>query len=203
MSASLAQLSMAAMTCGSHYGCKIKQNPAAWAAPRCDHTGATPSPLTSAWMDSASNLCCATGMLRASAAVGMWVQAGRTALWPGEWRAGSKQQELANGLVAEGWGWRESLSTGAGRCPCCLQSGMDLCGCRVQAGLQLLPQSEHHIHIPVTFFWHLFPSLEVADLQEGRVNREMDLTCSLSAAPAVSEEFVSCPELCLSQAELS
>lgn len=39
------------------------------------------------------------------------------------------------------------------------------------------------------FFWHLFPSLEVAELQEGRVKRGTALTCHLSAAPALPEEF--------------
>lgn len=207
VSASLAPLSVvmraAAAPCVSHSACETKPNPTAWTAPRRDHVQATPSPSASARMDSASNLFCAMGMPRALAAAGAWAQAGRRALQAGERGAGSNWQELVNELVVEGWGWRVGLSAGAGRCPCCLQRGMDLCGWRIQAGLQLLPQSEHHIHIPVEFFWHLFPSLEVAELQEGRVKREKDLTCHLSAAPAVLEEFASCPESCLSQAELS
>lgn len=202
-SASRAPLSVvmrvAATPSMSHYGCETKPNPTAWTAPRLDHARTTPSPSASARTDSASNLCCATGMPRASAAAGAWQrrQVGELC-GQGSGVQAATVRSSPNGLAVEGWGWREGLSAGAGHRPCCLQRGTDLCGWRVQAGLQPLPQSEYHIHIPVTFFWHLFPSLEVAELQDGREKREMDIICHLSAALAVSEEFACCPELCLS-----
>lgn len=205
MSASLTPLSVvmrvAASPCASHYGCETKPNPTVWTAPRHDHTQATPSPSASARTDSASNLC-AMGMPKASATAGAWVQAGRRAL-----RAGERVQAATSRTSPMGWWWTAGsggrvCQPGLAVIPAACSTGWTFCGWRVQAGLQPLLQSEHHIHIPLTFFWHLFSSLEVAELQEGRVKREMDLTCHVPAALAVSE-FASCPELCLSRAELS
>lgn len=172
---------VAATPCVSHRGCETKPNPTAWTAPRHDHTRATPSPSASARTGSASIL------RRAMGSRGLWPPRG----------CGCRRvrelcgQSLASGLLEEAGG---EGTAGAGHRPCCPQNGTDLCGGRVQAGLQPLPQSERHIHIPVAFFWHLSPSLEVAELQEGRVKRETDLTCRVSAASAVSEEFSSYPE---------
>lgn len=74
-------------------------------------------------------------------------QAGRRAPWASKGvQAGTNRRAGAGGRVFH-LGWPH---------PCCLQLGMDLCGWGVQAGLQPLPQPEHHIHILVTDFGHLF-----------------------------------------------
>lgn len=81
---------VAATSCASHRGCQTKPNPTAWTAPRHDHTRATPSPSASARTGSASIPCCATGMPRALATAGLWMQAGKRAPWAEahQWAAG-------------------------------------------------------------------------------------------------------------------